>query len=92
MGLKEFENTQVDKPIYALNTGIVKIDFEKGKPAQTIFNTLEVFKKHSLIACKPITGRTHQIRIHLATLQASISGDEQYGGKSIFLSDNQKEI
>ena len=91
-GLKEFEHTQIDKPIYALNTGIVKIDYEKGKPAQTIFNTIEIFKKHSLIECKPITGRTHQIRIHLATLQGSITGDEQYGGKPLFLSEIKKKF
>ncbi|MDX2304037.1 MAG: RluA family pseudouridine synthase [Microscillaceae bacterium] len=91
-GLKEFDQVLVDKPIYALNTGIVKIDFEKGKPAQTYFKTLEIFKKHSLIECRPITGRTHQIRIHLAVLQASITGDEQYGGKPLLLSEIKKKF
>ena len=40
--------------------------------------------------CRPITGRMHQIRIHLATLNASITGDEQYGGKPLFLSSIKK--
>jgi 23S rRNA pseudouridine955/2504/2580 synthase len=86
-GIHDFQGVEVNKPIYAFNTGVVKIDYENGKQAKTIVNTLEVFQKNTLLECKPITGRMHQIRIHLATLGATIVNDEQYGGKPIFLSE-----
>lgn len=91
-GIHNFEEEVVDKPIHALKTGLVKIDFEKGKEALTKFQTLKVFKKHSLIECRPVSGRMHQIRIHLALLGASIAGDEQYGGKPVYLSEIKKHF
>jgi 23S rRNA pseudouridine955/2504/2580 synthase len=75
----------VDRNIHATNKGIAKITKE-GKPAQTVFNTLKTYFAHSLIECKPITGRLHQIRVHLAHLKAPICGDDTYGGKPLYLS------
>jgi 23S rRNA pseudouridine955/2504/2580 synthase len=91
-GIQSFENVVVDKPILPLNTGGVKIDYEKGKEAETHFNTLEIFKRHTLVQCSPLTGRMHQIRIHLAILRASIIGDEQYGGKPLYLSELKRNF
>jgi 23S rRNA pseudouridine955/2504/2580 synthase len=85
-GLHEFNNTKTSYPLYSLGKGVVVIDRERGKPAETIFNTLEAFKAHTLVACEPITGRMHQIRVHLQALKAPISGDETYGGQPILLS------
>jgi RluA family pseudouridine synthase len=84
-GLHQFENEEVDLPILKQNDGTVRISRE-GKEAQTSFSTLKTFKTHSLVECRPRTGRMHQIRIHLATLHAPITGDEMYGGKPFFLS------
>ena len=84
-GNHRLDATLVDKPILKLSDGTVRID-KQGKEAQTHFSTLEVFKRHSLIECRPITGRMHQIRIHLAFLKIPISGDETYGGQKFFLS------
>ncbi len=89
-GLHDFAQTHVNRAILPLTKGIVKIDDRSGKPAETYFQTLEVFKKHTLVECRPLTGRMHQIRIHLALLKASISGDEQYGGKPFYLSEIKK--
>ncbi len=54
-----------------------------GKPAQTKYNTLETFEKgrqnYSLLELEPITGRTHQIRVHLAYAGHPIVGDKVYG-------------
>jgi 23S rRNA pseudouridine955/2504/2580 synthase len=91
-GLQEFDHVLVDKPIHALSTGIVKIDHEKGKEAQTYFTTIKAFQKHTLVECRPVTGRMHQIRIHLATLRAPIVMDEQYGGKPVFLSEIKRNF
>jgi 23S rRNA pseudouridine955/2504/2580 synthase len=91
-GVHEFEGVDVYLPIYAGSDGIVKIDKQKGKIAETIFNTIEVFKKHTLVACYPITGRMHQIRIHLTCLKAPITCDSQYGGKPLYLSSLKKNF
>ncbi|RPA68763.1 RNA pseudouridine synthase [Cyclobacteriaceae bacterium YHN15] len=84
-GIHEFKNEFVDRNIHANNKGIAKVTKE-GKPAQTIFNTLGTYYSHSLIECKPITGRLHQIRVHLAHLKSPICGDELYGGNPLYLS------
>ncbi|MDX2189961.1 MAG: RluA family pseudouridine synthase [Bacteroidota bacterium] len=89
-GIQKLENRMVEQPILALKDGNVKIDHEKGKEAATIFNTLQIFKGYSLVACCPITGRMHQIRIHLATIGFPIVGDILYGGKYFYLSKIKK--
>jgi RluA family pseudouridine synthase len=85
-GNHAFQNVLVDLPILKQNDGTVKISKREGKPAQTYFNTLKSYRQHTLVECKPVTGRMHQIRIHLATLNASITGDDMYGGKPFYLS------
>ena len=85
-GVHNFQEELVDLPILKQDDGIVKISKREGKPAQTYFTSLKSFRNHTLIECRPITGRMHQIRIHLSTLGASITGDEVYGGKPLYLS------
>lgn len=81
-----FADTLVDLPILKQDDGVVKISKREGKAAQTYFTTLQPYKFHTLVECRPVTGRMHQIRIHLSTLEASITGDEMYGGKPFYLS------
>lgn len=85
-GQHRFENMEVDLPIGIGNKGVVRIDKAEGKAADTLFNTIELFRHYTLIECQPRTGRMHQIRIHLATQRASITGDALYGGKPFMLS------
>ena len=84
-GIHDFENEIVEAPILKLGNGTVRVD-RKGKEAKTIFNTIKAYKLHTLVSCKPVSGRMHQIRVHLSQLSASISGDTQYGGKPFYLS------
>lgn len=51
-----------------------------GKPARTRYQTLAVGNGFSLALAEPLTGRTHQIRAHLAFLGAPLAGDTTYGG------------
>ncbi|MFZ2513549.1 MAG: RluA family pseudouridine synthase, partial [Candidatus Saccharimonadales bacterium] len=54
---------------------------EQGKPAKTTYRTLVSGKTHSLVELKPETGRTHQLRVHLAHQGHPIVGDTFYGGQ-----------
>lgn len=55
-------------------------DEEEGKRAVTHYRLRERFRAHSLIQCHLETGRTHQIRVHLAHIQHPLVGDPLYGG------------
>ena len=60
---------------------------EKGRPAVTLFRVLEGFSSYALVEAQPKTGRTHQIRLHLAHLGHPIVADGLYGdGKGLYLS------
>lgn len=86
------EAIQVDVPLRTSGSGKVIFDKRKGKEAVTLFRPKQFFKDYTLVEAKPLTGRTHQIRAHLAYLNFPISGDSLYGGDSIFLSTIKKDF
>lgn len=55
---------------------------ENGKPSETRFSLLKAWQSCSLVEAKPITGRTHQIRVHCQYAGHPIANDDKYGNDS----------
>ena len=54
----------------------------KGRPSETEFFIIRKYKNHTYLKVHPITGRTHQIRVHLSSIGFPVTGDTVYGKKS----------
>jgi 23S rRNA pseudouridine1911/1915/1917 synthase len=72
----------VDAPIGRHPTQRTKMaTIAGGKPAVTHYRVKERLAAHTLLECDLETGRTHQIRVHLASIRHPLEGDAVYGGK-----------
>lgn len=79
------ENTgTIDQPIgrHPKERKKMSINHQNGKSAVTHYQVLERFSQYTYIQCQLETGRTHQIRVHMASLGHPLLGDELYGHKS----------
>lgn len=85
--LKEDEGT-VDRPIgrHPVDRKKMAVNEKNGKTAVTHYRVLERFGRFTYIECRLETGRTHQIRVHMASIGHPLLGDEVYGpsGKQPF--------
>jgi 23S rRNA pseudouridine1911/1915/1917 synthase len=61
----------------------------RGRSAISEYKTVESFRNHTLLEFHPLTGRTHQIRLHCAFLGCPIVGDEVYGRKKFSVEINR---
>ena len=71
----------IDAPIGRQGQSIIgRCVTPEGKPSRTEYTILRAEKGLSLAACLPVTGRTHQIRVHFASIGHPLAGDDLYGG------------
>lgn len=81
--LPELGSLLVDQPLARHRTERQKMAVVAGgRPSQTRVRVLARTKSTALVECELLTGRTHQIRVHLAHLRAPLLGDPLYGGPS----------
>jgi len=78
---------------HPVKIGMMRVDQKNGKKSHTKFEVLENFSRfgYAVLRCQPLTGRTHQIRVHASYAGLTIVGDELYGGKPLWLSRLKKD-
>lgn len=85
-GVPDWDAERVDLPIGPHPTHREKMalrpDHADSRPAETLFEVVERYRGFALVRARPKTGRTHQIRLHLAHLRYSVLCDKQYGSRS----------
>lgn len=71
---------EIDLPLITdwPNRPLQKVDHDIGKPSRTLYETLSVQNGYARLKLTPLTGRSHQLRVHLATIGHPILGDEFY--------------
>lgn len=78
--IKEDQGT-IDAPIgrHPIDRKKMSINEKNGRPAVTHYQVLERFERYTYIECRLETGRTHQIRVHMASIHHPLLGDRVYG-------------
>ncbi|KAK9467339.1 pseudouridine synthase [Lipomyces arxii] len=84
----EFPDGEVtcDMPVLTVDPklGLNRVKLDGGKAATTIFNRISYNGTASVVKCRPLTGRTHQIRVHLQFLGHPIANDPIYANRRVF--------
>ena len=88
-GVPSIDSGQIDLPL-AKQPGSggekMHVDEENGQPSRTRYRVIErAGNAAAFVELQPLTGRTHQLRVHMAAIGHPIVGDGKYGGKAAFL-------
>ena len=82
-GGPESDNGIIDAPIARRELpSLLRYVNQDGKPSRTVFTVLQRNARTAKLALQPITGRTHQLRVHCAHMGYPILGDPQYGSEA----------
>lgn len=73
------EEGVIRRPLREFGSGRMGVDEERGKPSETRYRVLRRSEDFSLVQLHPLTGRRHQLRVHLYSLGHPIAGDTRYG-------------
>jgi len=82
-GRPSWESILADQPIFAFGSGRMGVDARRGKASETALSVLRLGEAHALVEAQPITGRRHQIRVHLYAAGHAIAGDLRYGEREL---------
>ncbi len=74
----------IDRPLTEARKSRMRVarEGEAGKPSQTLIKPRTIFARQTLVEAEPVTGRTHQIRVHLQAIGHPLLFDHQYGRKT----------
>jgi tRNA pseudouridine32 synthase / 23S rRNA pseudouridine746 synthase len=89
-GVPDWKERQINLPLLADGDRNHRtlVEPRKGKPARTLLRVLESYRRYSLVEALPETGRTHQVRVHLASVGYPLVCDQLYGdGQEVYLSE-----
>ncbi len=74
---------RMDQPLREFGSGRMGVDAQAGKSSLTAYQVLKEGNGYSLVDVYPITGRRHQIRVHLYAMGHAIVGDRRYGDRRV---------
>ncbi len=90
------DSGSIDLPLICdwVNRPLQMVDYDRGKSAQTNWEVIkrEDGNKATRIALYPITGRTHQLRVHMAEIGHPILGDDFYAHEAAFKAENRLQL
>lgn len=82
------EEGEVNLPLAPHSRGRMKVAERRGRPATTRFRVRERFQGYTLLEVEPLTGRQHQVRVHLSAIGHPLAVEPVYGGKAaVYLSE-----
>lgn len=93
-GVPKAESGEINLPLIVdwENKPKQKIDYEHGKKSQTFWRVLGTKDNESLIELNPITGRSHQLRVHMLSMEHPILGDRLYAHPDALAMANRLQL
>lgn len=93
-GIIDQDNGEINESLIADkdNPPKQKVDNENGKPSKTLFEVTKRTDKFSKVSLTPVTGRSHQLRVHLLSLGYPIVGDSLYSTGEAFNSADRLQL